>query len=119
VLENGAAFRSSSSGRNVPWMTTGAGVGARFWAGFWAGVSAALMKSSEVAFSGAGAEAVSSGLGCSCGRVEPTARRVGGVWMRVSCGRCCSAAGVCGQCALVGCGLMAARMMSGALVDGG
>jgi hypothetical protein len=53
----GCGVSTGSSGRKVPWIATGAAGGATFWAG----VCAALMKSSEVAFSGAGAEAVSSG----------------------------------------------------------
>src|SRR6266851_4364713 len=52
-LREGEGVSLSSSGRDVPWMATEAGGRA--------GASAALMKSSEVAFSGAGAEAICSG----------------------------------------------------------
>src|SRR4030081_389000 len=57
-----AGVSSSSSGRDVPWIATGAGGGP----GFRVGVSAAFMKSSEVAFSGDGA-------GIGLGRVAVTA----------------------------------------------
>src|SRR5260370_13655281 len=57
---------SSFSGRDVPWTATGAGGGA----GSWAGVSAALMKSSEVAFSRGGAAAVRSGWAAVVGFVD-------------------------------------------------
>jgi len=86
-------------------MTTGAGVGARFWAGFWAGVSAALMKSLRWLFQEAGAEAVSSGWVARVGVVEPNGAARGGcvdarfVWTllvlaAVRCGKVC--AGRCG-----------------------
>src|SRR5260370_24486845 len=56
--EEGSGVSSSSSGRDVPWIATGASGGP----GFRVGVSAALMKSSEVAFSADGAAAISPGL---------------------------------------------------------
>src|SRR6266851_5706983 len=62
----GEGVSLSSSGRDVPWMATEAGGRA--------GASAALMKSSEVAFSGAGAEAISSGWAAPV--VESVAWRV-------------------------------------------
>jgi hypothetical protein len=62
--EEGVGVSSSSSGREVPWIATGAGV------------SAALMKSSEVALSEVGAEAVRSDWVDRAGAVESMARRV-------------------------------------------